>query len=524
MSGKLAPLHRGLMLCATAALLFAFFVYLLYTVNLLGFPYDYDQGEGFELVDSVFFSRGQLPYRDTEAYPFYASNYPPLFHVMAAPFVWLFGPAYWYGRLLGFVGSLISALAIARAVYRDGGGQKWIALLSGLAFLSSNFVYHIGPLFRQHTMMVTFEVAAVVLLASAFPRRDKGGIALGLLLLLCAGYTKQLAAFSALAVFAWMLLRRPGSALRWLAAFTLAGGLIFLWLNLASGGEWWRQAIVANVNDFIHEQALGLSFLWLKLHLALLVPAALLLLYEMYLDRLSLYSIWFALTALLGGVASGTWGAGDSYFVTSIAAACVLSGIFWSRTLAGSWRMPGFLRGLPLGRVSAIAMLIAPLLYLAYARATLKTPTDGAFSSLATVLGISGNTRDNFYDSATYRVGGYARIGYLLSPDDLAAGDAIVQLILEADKPAMSEDAGFSLAAGRDVISNPTQLRNLHKAGLFKGEALLKMIEEREFGVVILRALFYPPPVLEALDQNYEAGRTIRMNDFDYLILYPRSP
>ena len=105
------------MSAATAALLFSFLIYLIYTANLLSFPYDYDQGEGFELHDTVLYSRFQLPYRDTESYPFYGSIYPPLFHVMAAPFVWFFGPAYWYGRLLGFLGSLVSAAAIYYAVF-----------------------------------------------------------------------------------------------------------------------------------------------------------------------------------------------------------------------------------------------------------------------------------------------------------------------------------------------------------------------------------------------------------------------
>ena len=57
-----------------------------YAANLMRFPFDYDQGEGFELVDTVMFSQGQFPYQDTEVYPFYSSNYPPLFHIIAAPF------------------------------------------------------------------------------------------------------------------------------------------------------------------------------------------------------------------------------------------------------------------------------------------------------------------------------------------------------------------------------------------------------------------------------------------------------
>lgn len=520
MSAASSKLRITLMLLATACLLYALLVYCIYAANLIAFPYDYDQGEGFEVHDTVLFSRFQLPYRDTEVYPFYASNYPPLFHVMLAPFVWFFGPAYWYGRLLGFLASLVSAAAIGYAVYRDGGGQRWIALLAGLAFLSSNFVYHIGPLYRQHTMMATLETLAIVILAGAYPRRQRSGVALGLLLLVCAGYTKQLAAISAAAAFFWMFLRAPRRALAWAGAFAALGGGIFLVLNMASGGQWWLQAIIANVNDFIPDQALGLFILWFKLHGFLLVPAAALLLYELYIERLSLYSIWFLMAAVLGGLASGAWGAGDSYFVTSLAGACILSGILFSRLARGSLLLPA---GISTVKLSAAALIIIPLVYIAYARATLKMPTAGRFEAVAALLGIEANVREDFFDSASFDVGGYAHIGYLLSPEDHAAGDRIVERILATASPTLSEEAGFSMAASRDIVTNPTQLRNLHLAGQFHGEQLIAMIERREFGIIVLRALFYPPPVLEAIDRQYAHRESIHMNGFDYLLLYPKT-
>ena len=237
-----AAAHRTsllLRILATAALLFALLVYILYAANLINFPFDYDHGEGLEVQASVMFSRGELPYRDVEDYPFYASPYAPLFHIMAAPFARIFGPAYWYGRLLGFLGSLVCAAAIAYAVYRDGHRNRWIALLSGLAFLSSNFVYHIGPLYRQHMMMVTFETVAIVLLAGAFPRRDRRGNSRGVAAAHLRRLYQQLAAYSAIAAIIWMTLRSPRRAIAWTLAFTLAGSAIFAWLTFASGGQWW---------------------------------------------------------------------------------------------------------------------------------------------------------------------------------------------------------------------------------------------------------------------------------------------
>ena len=62
-------------------------IYNIYAFALFQFPFDYDQGEGFELMDTLLFSQGEWPYRDNDTFPFYSSNYPPLFHVITAPLV-----------------------------------------------------------------------------------------------------------------------------------------------------------------------------------------------------------------------------------------------------------------------------------------------------------------------------------------------------------------------------------------------------------------------------------------------------
>ncbi|MDQ7034548.1 MAG: hypothetical protein Q9P01_06850, partial [Anaerolineae bacterium] len=203
--------------------------------------------------------------------------------------------------------------------------------------MSSNTIYHIAPLLRQHIMMVMFETVAIVILVQAYPKRQKCWILIGLLLIIAAGYTKQLAAITAIAVIAWMILRNPRRGILWTLGFTITGGLIFAWMTLATNGEWWRQAIVANVNAFDPFQTFGLAWLWLRLHAFLIIPALLLVLHDIYFERLSLYSIWFIGSVILGAAGSGTWGAGDSYFATAIAAMCILSGIFFSRIIQRIW-------------------------------------------------------------------------------------------------------------------------------------------------------------------------------------------
>src|SRR3989304_9930626 len=90
---------NGLLMALAIAVFVGYLsIYLLYARGVMRFPYDYDQGEGFEVNDAVLFSQGQWPYRNNEVYPFYASNYPPLFHLMMIPLFPLAGTTLLAGR------------------------------------------------------------------------------------------------------------------------------------------------------------------------------------------------------------------------------------------------------------------------------------------------------------------------------------------------------------------------------------------------------------------------------------------
>lgn len=530
--------QRGLIAAALVLMLFHVGVYIHYALNLAAFPFDYDQGEGFELNDTLHYARGEWPYRDNDVYPFYASNYPPLYHIVLSPIARIVGPAYWYGRLLSFFSTLITAAAIAFAVYRDS-RVRGVAILAGLAFLASNYVYHIGPLFRQHVNMVMLETVAVVVLATLTPGKgSRPRLILGLILLLAAGYTKQLAVATVAAVFIWLFLRSMKRAVLWAIAFAAATGALFLAINLATDGQWLLNTVTANVNQYILGQFIGLLRQFIGLHGAVLLIAVALVLYELYLDRLSLYSVWFV-AAMANSVLSGKWGAGDSYFITAVGAACILAGVFTSRCVARSWRLPpGFsvrvaallgrlrlnmLIGVFSQRLTPLIGVLCGALFVLYGLTVIKLPLDGPiFGPLGRALNLTSNTKfPHFYDSAGWTMG-YSTIGQVPSTEDIANGWRIVAAVKDDPRPLLSEEAAFSFNTGKPVITNPTQLLNLYNNNALDPAALIAMIEDQAFGAVIFRARFYPPPVLEAVDRAYIVEQVIPMNGYEYTIMKPR--
>ncbi|MCP4422116.1 MAG: hypothetical protein GY805_36350 [Chloroflexi bacterium] len=522
---------------ALLAFLGYFVVYNLYAVALFRFPFDYDQGEGFELMDTVLLSEGEWPYRDNDSYPFYSSNYPPLFHVATVPLVWAFGPQYWTGRLVSYLGTLITAVAIGYAVQKAG-KRWWLSSLVGLAFLASNYVYHVGPLFRQHMFMVMFETVAVVYLARTVEKEEENGrfynkhLLFVMMLLLFAGYTKQLAYATVAAVFIFLFLRQPKRAIIWAVPFTAVTGLIFLWINSATDGYWFLNTVTANINPFIPGQAVGLFKQWFRLHMVLTITAVFYAVYQLYFDRLSLHTIWFVV-AVLNSITAGKWGAGESYFATAIAASCILTGLAFNHILNWSKTTPIAINNLQLNiKHLAIATAI-PLLFLFQAKQMFHMPTHTpALAAIATALGhpsevwIAPQTSCSaprepepipYVDSA-----GVSLLGRLPTAADTAAGIEITNHILAGKTAAFSEDAGFNFRAEREIITNPTQLLNLYNNNQVDLAEMIAMLNAQAFDTIVLRAQFYPPPILDVIGQQYETIDLVQMNGFVYCIMRPK--
>jgi hypothetical protein len=66
-------------------------------------------------------------------------------------------------------------------------------------------------------------------------------------------------------------------------------------------------------------------------------------------------------------------------------------------------------------------------------------------------------------------------------------------------------------------------LLNLYNNGLLDTTELEAMIRREAFGLVIMRAQFYPPTVLAAIGQHYGLVEHIPMNGFNYIIMQPLS-
>lgn len=455
-------------------------LYLVHVAALLPYPFDVDQGEAYDVNSGWLLAQGRPIYTDNEHYPYYSSNYPPVYSLVVAGVIKLFGPSLPTGRAvsLGAVGVL--AVLIWWAARDRAGGPGGPAAV-GLFFLSP-YVFHTTALARVNSLTACLALGGLLALGATGPRRRW----LGCLLLLLALFAKPTAIDAAVAGLGALVWRRRRAGL--VAGVSLAGVALALLLGLevGSGGAFSLNVLAGNVNPFLPAQLAAYWQNFTLLHAVPLLLAACATARAARAGRLDGLHLFWA-TGLVLAIGVGKWGAGESYFLSAIVASSILAG----REI-----------GLLAERQPRVGLLAA----LAVA-AQVAVSAHGELSARWPALPDRGLQA--------------SALGRRPGPGDLERGYAIVSRLESQTGPALLEEAGFGLAIGREVVGNATQLRNLQQAGRFRGEALVADLIARRYHTVVLDAELYPEPVLAAIGRNYFLFDTVTVYGAEQKVFVP---
>lgn len=495
--------YFGVWVVLVVGLLFYLFVFAYHSFSLLGFPFDFDQGEGYDVNSAWALSQGWPIYSSPDQYPFYSSNYPPLYSLLLAPVVGAFGPEIALGRLLSLLAVGATMLVIALAVHGETG--RWRpALVGALFFSASPYVFHVTPLARVNALMVALALAGLYAVGRASGSGGCGRrawLVVGGGLLLAALFAKQMAFDALAAAVVYIYLRDARRGLGFGAAVLVSGGLLYLAIDLATGGGFSLNILWANANPFLWDHAIAYFSNFIEIHPLLLLVAVVVSVGDLRRlgpRGLSLYSLYFG-AGLVVALGTGKWGAGESYFLPGIAAACVLlgRGLAWiEEMLARVNRRETPARAVGWAPAAAILLLGGLQLQLLW---------HGPWS---------------WPELGLYDRGEQAGVlGKQPTAADVAAGERISDRLRGAPGEVLAEESGFALVAGRRVLGNATQQRNLWEAGKHDPAALVLALERGDVSVVVLNAQQYPPPVLTAIGQHYYAVDRVQMNGFHYLVL-----
>ncbi|MCC7106981.1 MAG: hypothetical protein IT307_17755 [Chloroflexi bacterium] len=438
-------------------------LYLLRVATIAAYPFDLDQGEGYDVFSGLALLQGRPIYTTNESFPYYSSNYPPVYSLLVALTAMWTGPTLLAGRLVSIVAWLLVAIVVFEAANRRAGA--FAGFVSAGLLLASTYAFHTTPLARVNALTGLFSLAGLL----ALDGRWRGRLVAGGLLLLLAVYTKPTAVDAAAAglVGVWLEDRR---AALWLGAGLAAAGLgLMAVLQEWSGGAFVLNVFQGNVNPFIPDQLFAYLGNFALLHFAVLLLAAVEVVRAAWERRIEAIHL-LLVTGLLMALGVGKWGAGESYFQSAIVAASLLAG-------------PGAAWLLKHGRVGL--GWLAPLAVVAQLVVGAHGDVVGWHPWLED-RGLQGDA-----------------LGLSPTAEDERRGWELVRLMRQAGAPVLSEDPGFLVAAGLPVVGNATHLRNLHQAGLWRPEALVTDVRARRYHMVALHAELYPEPVLQAIGQSY---------------------
>jgi hypothetical protein len=433
-------------------------------VRVIRFPYPMDYGEGPLLDQTQRLGRLESLYRaDLAAPPYTVSNYPPVYPLVLSPLGRLWGPAFWYGRLLSWLSIVAAAVfvgLILEALTRD----RLAAVMGGLALLAFPPVAYWSSLYRVDALALALSLAGVWLVV----RRPAGRLTVpaAAALLVAAIYTRQSYGVAApLAACVWL-----GQATSWRRALALAaltGGLgagLFLALDVVTGGGFSFNIVSANLNAYqAGSLAQYLTDVWALMPFALAAVAAFLLLAPWF--RVPSWQLVapYVLGAVVSGLTVGKVGSNVNYLIE------LGAGVSLSIGAVLAWQRPH----------RAVHGVIALFLALDLTLVVLASP----------------------YRTVTYvrlKQGEDAR--HLLDVIHRAPG------IVLAD-----EDMGLLPLDGRPIFFQPFEMTQLARAGRWDQRPFLAEIERQAFAAILIYRIPELPlhrqrwtdEMLEAIERRY---------------------
>jgi hypothetical protein len=444
---------------------------------LIAFPYNVDYGEGPILDQVMRLAHFQSIYpKDITQLPFTIGNYPPLYQLLQLPFAWIFGPAFWYGRVINLISLLAAAVFIGLILHHLT--QDWLAAVVGGAFLLAvPYILHWAGFVRVDSLALGISWAGLFVI-TRWPNQRKG-IIITALLLTGAIFTRQSYGLAApFAAFVWLLSQKPRRHAFELAAWT--GGFsvfLFLLLNILTGGSFFFNIVTANVNPFFWETVRNY---WRGMweHMPYLIVSG--VFYVLVAVWLRQKAWWLAapyfLAATISAITIGKDGSNVNYLFEFSSALALLAG------LVVAWPGPAWQGRTWVGKgwwLKAILMVL------------LAWQISGLYA---------WNMKD-YYAWPTNRA--------MKEREEIAKMTALIK---DADGPILADEfMGLVVVAGKPLVFQPFEYKQLVAGQVWDEQPFLDDIFNQEFSLILLydpkewdsRGARWTPAQLRAIEGNY---------------------
>src|SRR5688572_3077895 len=305
----------------------------------LAFPFPLDYSEGPILDQTLRLAQFENIYRNSLASsPYTVSNYPPVFQLIQAPLARIFGPAFWYGRLISIL-SVLTAAGLIGLILHTLTGDRIASAIGGLTLLAFPYLMQGSVLGRVDALALALSLGG--LYATVRWTEHRRGPLVAWLLFTTTAFTNPRYALAApLTAFIWLWqLAHRRQAFRLVANVVGSYVVLFLSLNLITQGGFYLNTVLANLTSFSWYTVTN-YFLYLYLHAGYLVIGCLAF---SGVERLgeatrswplvAPYSLGAAFMTLTVGMANSS--ANDLF--EPVAALCLASGAFIAWASESYW-------------------------------------------------------------------------------------------------------------------------------------------------------------------------------------------
>jgi len=467
---SLMPVVSAILGAAIAVQVILFF---LHAYQAIAFPYQLDYGEGPILQIALEVARGRPMYPSVAQPPYLIASYEPAYYLLSALGVKLFGVGFWWGRLVSTLSVLATALFAALIVW-DRTRHRFASLVTCGTILAMPHFMVWATLMRVDAMALAFAVAGFWLFL-------RGARWAGIPLFSLGVFTRRTTVAAMGAAYLGDAHRR--GLRRATIAFALQATLIAALLigaNLVTRGGMYAQLKLHTATS------LGKAWTWQQLWSLLWVPGnpSPLKLWPAYFAMTLIAAVWAAfhrearvmllwfVLACAIFLTSGRIGSAHNYLMEPTAIGAMMFGIMYAVLSGGVGRGVREPRAAP--RVG--------LMLLAGALAAQMVWTTQHLPETLSVL--------------------QPRV-------DPRASQHIIELVKQADGPALVEDTGLALLAGKEPPLMPFEFTMMARAKALDPEPVYRAVRGGQYPLIVLR--FNPFDPLEIKlhkpGDDWKAGR-----------------
>ena len=483
-------LHNTIIILALVSL-----VLFIWTVSsLVSFPYGVNYGEAPLIDQAERLLRGAPIYKnDLNEPPYVISNYPPIYIGITAGGAKLTGLTLLQtGRAVSVIAALVSGLILGLLAKRLT-GKASAGLLAGIFFLGNPHTMVWSGLARVDILAIMFSLLGIWLICSGKNKWITIGV--GGTCLALAVFTRQtslLAGPVACLVWLWHHDRRQALLLiAWLGAAVVVG---FTFLNGVSGGGFYTNIILANVNRFEISRILHGGLQQLQIFPVMivlgLVKAA-----QGIMNRIRRGTVasdghaylvlslsFYTAAAFIASLAVGKVGSDVNYYLEFIAACSLWAGVtFTDHELSSKSKQM-------LVRLAIFVQMVFLLVWSILMSQNIQVST---WQQL------------DLYKVLEERVRKAAQTGPVLSDDQMY----------------------MVLLAGQPIYFQPFEYTQLYAAGLWIPSRLAAEIEEQHFPLILIsgdtiaKNDLWPPELISAIQRSYEIS-----HEYNLMICTPKDP